>query len=74
MAKSDRFAQAIEDSPARPGQRPPGMPGARGYKSIISNQENVEVLDSHWEPFFKTQAGRYGMTEESLRADWEAQK
>ena len=74
LAKSDRFAQAIEDSPARPGQRKPGMPGARGYQSIIKDQEIVEVLDSHWEPFFKTQAGRYGMTEESLRVDWEAQR
>ena len=74
MAKADRFAQAIEDSPARPGQRAPGMPGARGYSSIISQQEEVEVLDSHWEPFFKTMAGRNGWTEESLRADWEAQR
>ena len=74
LAKADRFAQAIEDSPARPGQRPPGMPGARGYQSIIKDEEVVEVLDSHWEPFFKTQAGRNGWTEESLRADWEAQR
>jgi LDH2 family malate/lactate/ureidoglycolate dehydrogenase len=74
LAKSDRLAQAIEDSPARPGQRPPRMPGSIGYKNIISNAEEVEVLDSHWGPFFKTQAGQYGMTEESLRADWEAQK
>ena len=74
LAKSDRFAQAIEDSPARPGQRPPRMPGSDGYKNIISNAEEVDVLDSHWGPFFKTQAGQYGMSEESLRADWEAQK
>ncbi len=74
LAKSDRFAEAIEASPARPGQRKPGMPGARGYQSIIKQEEIVEVLDSHWEPFFKTQAGRYGMSEESLKKDWEAQK
>ena len=50
------------------------MPGARGWRSLMSDAENVEVLDSHWEPWFTTQAGRHDMTEESLRADWEAQK
>ena len=74
LAKSDRFAQAIEDSPARPGQRPPRMPGSGGYKSLTTNAEEVDVLDSHWGPFFKTQAGQYGLSEESLRADWEAQR
>lgn len=73
-AKSDRFAQAIEDTKPRPGQRNPRMPGASGYKRLNENSENVDVLASHWEPFFKTQAGRHGWTEESLRADWEAQK
>ena len=73
-AKSDRFAQAIEDTPPRPGQRNPRMPGASGYKSLNSNAEEVKVLDSHWEPFFKTQAGRHGFTEESLRSEWEAQR
>ena len=74
LAKSDRFAQAIEDSPARPGQRPPRMPGSGGYKSLTTNAEEVDVLDSHWGPFFKTQAGQYGLSEEGLRADWEAQR
>lgn len=73
-SKSDRFAQAIEDTPARPGQRQPRMPGASGWHSLNSNAEEVQVLDSHWEPFFKTQAGRHGFTEESLRAEWRAQK
>ena len=73
-AKSDRFAQAIEDTKPLPGSRGCRMPGASGYKSLISNAEEVKVLASHWEPFFKTQAGRHGWTEESLRADWEAQK
>ena len=40
----------------------------------MSGAEDVEVLDSHWDPFFGTQAGRHGWTEESLRADWEAQR
>ena len=74
LAKSDRFAQAIEDTKSLPGGRGCRMPGASGWKSLNKNTEEVEVLASHWEPFFKTQAGRHGWTEESLRADWEAQK
>ena len=73
-AKSDRFAQAIEDTKPLPGSRGCRMPGASGYNSLMSNAEEVKVLASHWEPFFQTQAGRHGWTEESLRADWEAQK
>ena len=73
-AKSDRFAQAIEDTKPLPGSRGCRMPGASGYKSLTSNAEEVAVLESHWEPFFKTQAGRHGWTEESLRADWESQR
>lgn len=73
-AKADAFAQAIEDTKPRPGQRNPRMPGAAGYQRLMENSEEVAVLASHWEPFFTTQAGRHGWTEESLRADWEAQK
>ena len=51
----------------------PCPPGARGWRSLMSGAEEVEVLASHWDPFFVTQAGRHGMTEESLRADWEAE-
>lgn len=74
LAKSDRFAQAIEDTKPLPDGRGCRMPGASGYASLNSNAEEVKVLASHWEPYFKTQAGRHGWTEESLRADWEAQK
>ena len=73
-AKSDRFAQAIEDTKPLPGSRGCRMPGASGWKSLTSGAEDVEVLASHWAPFFDTQAGRHGWTEESLRADWEAQR
>jgi len=74
LAKQDRFAQAIEDTPALPGGRGCRMPGAAGWKSLVSGAEDVKVLASHWEPYFATQAGRHGWTEESLRADWEAQR
>ncbi len=73
-AKSDRLATAIENTTPLPGSRGCRMPGTSGWKSLKSNAEEVKVLASHWEPFFKTQAGRHGWTEESLRADWEAQK
>lgn len=74
LAKQDRFAQAIEDTPSLPGGRGCRMPGASGWKSLVSGAEDVKVLASHWEPYFGTQAGRHGWTEESLRADWEAQR
>lgn len=73
-AKSDRMAEAIEKTPARPGQTNPYMPGVEGWESINKDADEVEVLDSHWEPFFKTQAGRHGWTEESMRSDWEASR
>jgi LDH2 family malate/lactate/ureidoglycolate dehydrogenase len=73
-AKSDRFARAIAGTKPLPGTRPPRMPGQEGYRSLTENQEDVQVLASHWAPFFNTQAGRHGMTEESLRAEWEAQR
>jgi L-2-hydroxycarboxylate dehydrogenase (NAD+) len=72
-AKSDRYAQAILASKPRVEGRNTRMPGARGWRSLMSGAEEVEVLASHWDPFFVTQAGRHGMTEESLRADWEAE-
>jgi LDH2 family malate/lactate/ureidoglycolate dehydrogenase len=72
-AKSDRYVQAIVDSKPLPGRSNPRMPGARGWRSLLSDAETVEVLESHWEPWFTSQAGRHGFTEESLRAEWQAQ-
>ncbi|MGI9645077.1 MAG: hypothetical protein ACR2O6_07190 [Ilumatobacteraceae bacterium] len=73
-AKSDRYAEAILASKPRVEGRYTRMPGARGWRSLMSGAEDVQVLDSHWDPFFVTQAGRHGWSEESLRADWEAQR
>ena len=73
-AKSDRFAEAIETTQPLPGRPNPYMPGAPGWQSLMSDAEEVEVLESHWGPFFTTQAGRHGMTEAGLRRDWEAQR
>ena len=59
-AKSDRFAEAIEGTCPRPGRPSPRMPGAKGWQSLMEQADTVEVLESHWEPFFQTQAGRHG--------------
>ena len=72
-AKSDRLAEAVENAKPLPGSKGARMPGSGGWKNITSKDEYAEVLASHWDPWFKTQAGRHGWTEESLRADWEAQ-
>ena len=71
--KADRFTQAIKGTKPRPGQSI-RMPGEKGWKSATSGAEEVEVLASHWDPFFVNLAGKHGLSEESLRADWEAQK
>ncbi|GLP96077.1 Ldh family oxidoreductase [Paraferrimonas sedimenticola] len=70
LAKSDRFAQAVEDTKPLPGSRGCRMPGASGWNSLNAQTEEVKVLESHWAPFFDTQAGRHGMTEQSLREEW----
>ncbi len=73
-AKSDRYVQAIQESKPLVEGRNPRMPGARGWRSLMSGAEEVEVFESHWDPFFQTQAGRFDLTEESLREEWEAQR
>lgn len=73
-AKSDRFAEAIEQTQPLPGRGACRMPGSDGWRSLNSGADTVEVLASHWQPFFSTQAGRHGFTEASLHADWQAQQ
>ncbi|QEY32494.1 malate/L-lactate dehydrogenase subfamily protein [Synechococcus sp. RSCCF101] len=69
--KSDRLARAVQGTQPLPGGRACRMPGASGWRSLRSGAEEVDVLESHWEPFFRTQAGRHGWSEASLRAEWE---
>lgn len=70
-AKSDRLAEAVENTQPLPNGRGCRMPGSSGWKSLESGAEEVKVLASHWAPFFDTQAGRHGWTEENLRADFD---
>ena len=70
-ARSDAYISAIESCPPRPGHSV-RVPGSGGYRFLQENAEMVDVLTNHWDPFFVTIAGRYGLSEKSLRADFAA--
>jgi L-2-hydroxycarboxylate dehydrogenase (NAD+) len=67
--RSDDFIRQVKSVKPRPGQRV-RIPGETGYNSLNEGATEVEVLDSHWQPFFETIAGKYGLSEESLRSDF----
>ena len=62
---------AIEDCPPRPGHSV-RVPGSKGYGKIIRNEQLVDVLTNHWEPFFVNIAGRYNLSEKILRDEFKA--
>ena len=68
--RSDRFISSVRSVRPRPGQRV-RIPGEDGYRSLTNNEETVEVLENHWAPFFDNIAGKYGLSEASLREDFE---
>lgn len=70
-ARSDAYISAIENCPPRPGHSV-RVPGSGGYQFLQEEAEMVDVLTNHWDPFFVTIAGRYGLSEERLRADFAA--
>jgi LDH2 family malate/lactate/ureidoglycolate dehydrogenase len=67
--RSDRYIGSIRNTPPRPGQRV-RVPGEDGHRSLTRNEEMVDVLDNHWGPFFDNIAGKYGLSEASLREDF----
>lgn len=69
--RSDRYINRLKNSKPRPGHRI-RIPGETGYNSIKQQAEDVEVLSNHWQPFFENIAGQYGLSEEMLRADYDA--
>lgn len=69
-AKSDDFVNTIRNSQPRPGQRI-RIPGETAHNNLTQNSEMVEVLKNHWQPFFENIAGQYGLSEATLRADFE---
>ncbi len=69
--RSDAFVRAVKECPTRPDQRI-RIPGETAYNNLQADNDEVDVLVNHWDPFFKTIAGQYGLTEESLRQDFAA--
>ena len=49
------------------------MPGAKGYKNLMAGTTEVQVLENHWAPFWEKAESNYGLTEEQLRADFDAE-
>jgi len=70
--RSDSYISAIEKCPPRPGHSV-RVPGSKGYQFISNGDEIVDVLSSHWQPFFENIAGRYGLSEEKLRKSFSAE-
>ena len=71
-ARSDAYVSAIEECPPRPGHSV-RVPGSKGYEFLKKGAETVDVLSNHWDPFFVNIAGRYGLDEEGLRTEFQAQ-
>jgi LDH2 family malate/lactate/ureidoglycolate dehydrogenase len=70
-ARSDAYVGAIEECPPRPGHGI-RVPGSSGYRFLQENADTVDVLTNHWTPFFVNIAGKYGLDEEGLRAEFAA--
>ena len=68
-ARSDAYVSAIEDCPPRPGHSV-RVPGSKGYAFLKEGAETVDVLSNHWDPFFVNIAGKYGLDEKTLRAEF----
>lgn len=72
-ARSDAYVSAIEDCPPRPGHSV-RVPGSKGYEFLKEGAETVDVLSNHWDPFFVNIAGKYGLDEGKLRAEFLSHK
>ena len=70
-AKSDDFVSTLRQSKTRPGHRI-RIPGETAYNNLAENNQTIEVLTNHWQPFFENIAGQYGLSEASIRSDFEA--
>jgi LDH2 family malate/lactate/ureidoglycolate dehydrogenase len=67
--KSDDYISAIKTSKARPEHKI-RVPGEAGYINITTGNKQVEVLTSHWTPFFENIASGYDITEQKLRDEY----
>ena len=68
-ARSDAFVSAIQACPPRPGHSS-RLPGEAGHEALQGGNQDVAVLSHHWAPFFENIAGRYGLDEARLRAEY----
>ena len=71
--KSDQFIDAVRSVKNRPGESI-RIPGEKGYHSIEERHDDVEVLETHWTPFFETIAGKLGLSEAEIRQDFNNQQ
>jgi L-2-hydroxycarboxylate dehydrogenase (NAD+) len=68
-SRSDAYVSAIQECPPRPGHSV-RVPGAKGYEFLQEGDDSVDVLTNHWDPFFVTIAGKYGLSETILRDEF----
>jgi len=66
LRKTDDFVATVKSTPPRPGHSV-RMPGEPGFNRLRAEHTHIEVLEHHWQPFFDTIAGRYNLTEQTLR-------
>ena len=65
-SRSDGYVRNVKATPPRPGHSV-RVPGSMGYEAIQNKAPEVDVLESHWSPFFDNIAGQYGLDEAQLR-------
>ena len=70
QSRSDEYVRAINETPARPGHSV-RVPGAGGYEAVKNKVAEIEVLESHWAPFFTNIASQYDLNEDILRERFE---
>jgi LDH2 family malate/lactate/ureidoglycolate dehydrogenase len=70
--RSDAYISKIRNVQPRPGQHV-RIPGEDGYRSLKDGETMVAVLENHWAPFFENIAGKYGLSEASLRSDFDSE-
>ena len=66
LRKTDDFVATVKSTPPRPGHSV-RMPGEPGFNRLRAEHTHIEVLEHHWQPFFDTIAGRYNLSEQTLR-------
>jgi LDH2 family malate/lactate/ureidoglycolate dehydrogenase len=68
--KADEFVKKLKESKTRPGKSI-RVPSENGYKKLISQAEEVDVLDNYFDPFWKM-CEREGLSKEQLEKDFTA--